>query len=112
METKTRIVMAKEAFIKKKSTICSTVNLEIRKRLVTSYVWRILSYSYETWTTRNREMDRKMENNRDNKMGYKCENEDILIRVKENRALLDIILNRIGNWDKTCYQRKRNNDYC
>jgi hypothetical protein len=44
--------MAKAAFNKKKTLFTSTLNLELRKKLVKCYVWSIVLYGAETWTFR------------------------------------------------------------
>ena len=47
-----RIVMAKAAFDKKRTLFTSTLDLELRKKLVKCYVWSIALYGAETWTLR------------------------------------------------------------
>jgi hypothetical protein len=49
-EIKSRIVMAKAAFNKKKHFFTSKLDLNLRKRLVRCYVWSIALYGAETWT--------------------------------------------------------------
>jgi len=51
-EIKCRIAMAKVAFNKKKARFTSTLDLELRKKLVKSYIWSIAFYGAETWTLR------------------------------------------------------------
>jgi hypothetical protein len=51
-EIKSRIAMAKAAFNKKKTLFTSTLDLELRKKLVKCYVWRIVLYGAETWALR------------------------------------------------------------
>jgi hypothetical protein len=51
-EIKCRIAMAKAAFNKKRALFTSTLDLEIRKKLVKCYVWNITLYGAETWTLR------------------------------------------------------------
>jgi hypothetical protein len=51
-EIKCRIAMAKAAFNKKRTLFTSTLNLELRKKLVKCYVWSITLYGAETWTLR------------------------------------------------------------
>jgi hypothetical protein len=51
-EIKCRIAMAKAAFNKKRTLSTSTLNLELRKKLVKCYVWSIALYGAETWTLR------------------------------------------------------------
>jgi len=49
---KCRIAMAKVAFNKKRTLFTSTLDLELRKKLVKCYVWSIALYGAETWTLR------------------------------------------------------------
>jgi len=48
-EIKCRIVMAKAAFNKEEALFTSTLNLELRKKLVKCYIWSIALYAAETW---------------------------------------------------------------
>ena len=54
---KCRIAMAKAAFYKKRVLFTSTLDLELRKKLVVYYIWSIDLYGAETWTLR--EVDQK-----------------------------------------------------
>jgi hypothetical protein len=53
-EIKCKIPMAKAAFNKKRTLFTSTLDLELRKKLVKCYIWSRALYSYiaETWTLR------------------------------------------------------------
>ena len=51
-EIKCRIAMAKAAFNKKRALLTSTLDLELRKKLVKCYIWSIALYGAETWTLR------------------------------------------------------------
>jgi hypothetical protein len=42
--------MAKAAFNKKRALLASTLDLELRKKLVKCYIWSIALYGAETWT--------------------------------------------------------------
>ena len=44
--------MAKAAFNKKRALFTSTLDLELRKKLVNCYIWSIALYGAETWTLR------------------------------------------------------------
>ena len=44
--------MAKAAFNEKRTLLTSTLNLELRKKLVKCYIWSIALYGAETWTLR------------------------------------------------------------
>ena len=47
-EIKCRIAMAKAAFNKKRALFTSTMDLELRKKLVKCYIWSIVLYGAET----------------------------------------------------------------
>ena len=51
-EIKCRIAMAKAAFNKKRTLFTSTLDLELRKKLVKCYIWSIPLYGAENWTLR------------------------------------------------------------
>jgi hypothetical protein len=51
-EIKCRIAMAKAAFIKKRALFTSTLDLELRKKLVKCYIWNIALYGGEILTLR------------------------------------------------------------
>jgi hypothetical protein len=44
--------MAKAASNKKMALFTNTLDLELRKKLVKCYIWRITLYGAETWTLR------------------------------------------------------------
>jgi hypothetical protein len=44
--------MAKAAFKKKRALFTSTLDMELRKKLVMCYIWSIDLYGAETWTLR------------------------------------------------------------
>jgi hypothetical protein len=51
-ENKCRNAMAEAAFIKKRTLVTSTLDLELRKKLVKCYIWSTALYGAETWTLR------------------------------------------------------------
>jgi len=51
-EIKCRIAMAEAAFNKKRALFTSTLDLELRKKLVKCYIWSIALYGAETGTLR------------------------------------------------------------
>jgi len=51
-EIKCRTAMAKTACNKKRALFTSTLDLELRKKLVKCYIWSIALYGAETWTLR------------------------------------------------------------
>jgi hypothetical protein len=49
-EIKCKIAMAKAGFNKNRTLFTSTLDLELRKKLMNSYIWSIALYGAETWT--------------------------------------------------------------
>jgi hypothetical protein len=104
-EIKCRVAMAKAAFNKKRTLFTSTLNLELRKKLVKCYVWSIALYGAETWTLRVIDQKplesfemwcwRRMEKIR---WTDHVRNEDVLLRVKERRNILHEIRKGKANW--------------
>jgi len=104
-EIKCRIAMAKAAFNKKRTLFTSTLDLELRKNLVKCYVWIIAFYGAETWTLRavgQKHLEsfemwcwRRME-----KISWTdhVRNEDVLLRVKEQRNILYETRKQKANW--------------
>jgi len=104
-EIKCRIAMAKAAFNKKRALFTSTLDLELRKKLVKCYIWSIALCGAESWTLwavdqkhlENFEMWcwRRME-----KISWTdhVRNEEVLLRVKEQRNILHEICKRKANW--------------
>jgi len=87
--------MAKAAFNKKKAGFTSTLDLELRKKLVKCYILSIALYGAETWTLRSVDQKhlesfemwcwRRMEMIR---WTDHVRNEEVLLRVKEQRYIL------------------------
>ena len=104
-EIKCRTAMAKAAFNKKMVPFTSTFDLELRKKLVKCYIWSIALYGAETWTLRAVDQKhlesfevwcwRRME-----KISWTdhVRNEEVLLRVKEQRNILHEIRKRKSNW--------------
>jgi len=100
-EIKCRISMVKAAFNKKKALFTSTLESELRKKLVKCYIWSIALYGAETWTLRAAHQKhlesfemwcwRRMEKIR---WTDHVRNEDVLLRVKEQRNILHKISKR------------------
>ena len=100
-EIKSRIAMAKAAFKKKKT---STLDLNLRKKLVKYYIWSMAFYGAETWTLRAADQKylesfemcwRRME-----KICWTdhVRNEEVLLRFNEQRNILHEIRKRKANW--------------
>jgi len=97
--------MAKAAINKKRTLFTSTLDLELRKKLVKCYVWSIALYGAETLTLRA--VDQKhLESfemwcwRRIEKISWTdhMRNEEVLLRVKEQRNFLHEIRKRKANW--------------
>jgi hypothetical protein len=97
--------MAKAAFNKKRILFASTLDLELRKKLVKYYIWSIALYGAETWTLQA--VDQKhLESfemwcwKRMEKISWTdhVRNEEVLLRVKEQRNILHEIRKRKANW--------------
>ena len=104
-EIKCRIAMATAAFNKKRTLFISTLDLGLRKKLVKCYVWSIALYGAETWTLRavdqkNLEICEMWCWRRMEKISWTdhVRNEDVLLRVKEQRNILHEIRKRKTNW--------------
>jgi len=105
---KCRTAMAKAAFKKKRALFTSTLDLELRKKLVKCYIWSVVSYGAETWTLRA--VDQKhLESfkmwcwRRKEKITWTdhVRNEEVLLRVKERRNIVHEIRKRKANWMAT-----------
>jgi hypothetical protein len=104
-EIKSRIAMAKAAFNKKTALFTDKMALELRKKLVKCYIWSIALYGAETWTLRAVDQKhlesfemwcwRRME-----KISWtdQVRNEEVVLRVKEQRNILHEISKRKANW--------------
>jgi hypothetical protein len=57
-EIKSRIVMAREAFRKKKALFTSKLDLNLTNKLLKCYIWSIALYGAETWTVRTADQKR------------------------------------------------------
>jgi len=97
--------MAKAAFNKKRTLFTSTVDLELRKKLVKCYIWSIALYGAETCTLRA--VDQKHLESFEmwcwmRMVKISCtdhvRNEEVLLRVKEQRNILYEIRKAKANW--------------
>jgi len=87
--------MAKAAFNKKRALFTSTMDLELRKKLVKCYIWSIGLYGAETWTLRAVDQKHMVSLEmwcwkRMGKISWTnhVRNEEVLLRVKEQRNIL------------------------
>jgi hypothetical protein len=93
--------MAKAAFNKKRTLFTSKMDLELRKKIIKCYIWSIALYGTETWMLQVEDQKhlesfemscwRRME-----KISWtdNVRNEEVLLRVKEQRN----ILHEISKW--------------
>jgi len=103
-EIKSRLAMAKAAF-NKKTLFTSPLDLNLRKILIKCYLWSMALYGAETWTLRVADQKclesfemwcwRRME-----KISWidHVRNEEVLLRVNEQRNILHEIRKRKANW--------------
>jgi len=97
--------MAKAAFNKKRTLFTSTLDLELRKKLVKCYIWTIALYGAETWTLRAVDQKhlesfemwcwRRMEKT---SWTDHVRNKEVLFRVKEQKNILHEIRKQKANW--------------
>ena len=97
--------MAKAAFNKKKTLFTSKLDLNLRKKLIKCYIWSTAFYGAETWTLRAADQkylesfemwcQRRMEmiSRTDH-----VRNEEVLLRVSEQRNILQEIRKGQANW--------------
>jgi len=95
----------KSSFNKKRTLFTSTMDFELRKKLVKCYIWSIALYGAETWTVRavNQKHLESLEMwcwRRMEKISWTdhVRNEEVLLRVKEQRNILHEISKRKANW--------------
>ena len=102
-EIKCRIAMAKAAFNKKRALFTSTLDLELRKKLVKCHTWSIALYGVETWMLRAVDQKhlesfemwcwRRME-----KISWTDHVRNEVLRVQEQRNILHEISKQKANW--------------
>jgi hypothetical protein len=97
--------MAKVAFNKKKTLFTSKLDLNLRNKLVNYYMWSMALYGGETWALRAADM-KYLESfemccwRRIEKISWidHVRNEEVLLRVNEQRNILHEIRKRKANW--------------
>jgi len=104
-EIKSRTAMAKAAFSEKKTLFTSKLDLNLRKTLIKCYIWSMALCGAETWTLRAADQKylesfemcccRRME-----KISWTdhVRNEEVLLRVNEERNILHEIRKRKAKW--------------
>jgi len=97
--------VAKDAFSKKKNLFTSKLDVNLRKKLMKCYVWSIALCGAENWTLRATDQKqlesfemwcwRRME-----KISWTdhVRNEEVLLRVKEQRNIIHEMSKRKANW--------------
>jgi hypothetical protein len=109
---KTRIVIAKATFNKKKTLFTSKLDFELRKKLVKCYIWSIALYGAGTWTLRKLDQKylesfqmwcwRVME-----KISWTNRvNNEVLHRVKGERNILHTVKRRKATWIRHILRKK------
>ena len=90
---------------KKRALLTSTLDLKLRKKLAKCYIWSVALYGAETWTLRT--VDQKQLESFETWYWRRMEkiswtdhvrNEEVLLRVKEQRNILHEIRKRKANW--------------
>jgi len=104
-EMKCRVPMVKATFNNKRAFFTGTLDLALRKKLVKCYIWNIALYGVGTWkfwAVDQKQLEsfgmwcrRRME-----KISWTdyVRNEEVLLRVKEQRNILHEISERKANW--------------
>jgi hypothetical protein len=96
--------MAKAVFNKKKTLFTSKLDLNLRRKLVKCYIWNMALYGAETWTLHLADQ-KYLESfemwcwRRVEKVSWTnhVRNEEVLLRVKEQRSILREIRKRKAN---------------
>jgi hypothetical protein len=100
-----RIAVSKAAFNKKRALFTGKMDLELRKKLVECYIWSVALYGAEIWTIWG--VDQKLLESfemwccrRMEKISWTdhVRNEEILLRVKEQRDIIHEISKRKAKW--------------
>jgi hypothetical protein len=98
------LLWQKAAFNKKRAHFTNTLDLKLRKKPLKCYIWSIALYGAETWTLRTVDQKR-LESfemwcwRRMEKISWidHVRNEEVLLRVKEQRKILHEISKRKAN---------------
>ena len=104
-EVRTRIALAKDAFMEHRMLLTKSLNQTLKKRLAKSLVWSVLLYGSEGWTLKKDDI-RRLESfemwvwRRMEKISWteRVTNEEVLRRVGEQRTLINTIWRRKARW--------------
>jgi hypothetical protein len=104
-EIKSRIAMAKASFNRKRALFTSKTDLELRKKPVKCYIWRLVLYGAENWTLQAVDQKhlvsfemwcwRRMQKN---SWTDHVRNKEVLLRVKEQRNIIHEISKWKASW--------------
>jgi hypothetical protein len=105
VEIKTRIALAKDAFMKRKELLTKRMKRELKKKIIKTVVWSVALYGCETWALRKVDF-RRLEAlemwlwRRMEKISWteKKKNEDVLKDIGEDRVLVKTIVKRKKKW--------------
>ena len=98
-------IVSTPAFSKKKTLFTRKLDLNLRKKVIKCYIWSVVLYGAETWTLRAADQKylesfvmwcwRRME-----KISWTdhVRNEEVLLRVREQRNILHEIRKGKANW--------------
>ncbi len=104
-EIRSRIAMAKTAFLRKRELLTKGLTLTTKKKIVKTIIWSVALYAAETWTIGASDKKaleafemwiwRIMQ-----KISWKdmLSNEEVLDRIQERRTIMPTILRRKKNW--------------
>src|SRR2546425_1225815 len=104
-DVKVRIAMAKDAFNKRKQFLTKGLSRRLKKGMVKVLVWPVVLYGCETWTLLQDEINRLQAleawlRRRLKKTSWrdKVHNDEVFVRVNEERCLIKTIRQRQKNW--------------
>ena len=104
-EIRRRIAMGKEAFYQRRELMRSSLNKELKKRMIKTLIWSVVLYGSETWTMRKDDI-RRLEAfemwiwRRMERISWTqhMSNKEVLNIVKEEKTIIQTIKQRQKNW--------------
>ena len=104
-EIRTRIAMAKTAFMKRRELLTKALHIETKKKIVKTIIWSVALYGSETWTLQEKDKKRieALETWIWRRMQCiswqdKKTNEEVFEAINEKRSILNTIIRRKKNW--------------